>query len=551
MIYYCNDSLNNLASKLVLFGIKTIPPQISLNFPNANNYVRNSTVQFNYTPMASDGLSSCELWGNWTGVWHKNDSTASLLNFTSNYFTKTLPQGVYQWNIWCNNTNNFYDWSTQGNITFTVDSNAPYIAFVSPSNISYNSSIINVALTNNSDAFSLWFYNGSTNITYYSPIDYNLPDGSYNYIAYANDSAGNLNQTNISFNVDTSYSSFYNFITNNASFIGNGTGLFNITVNNTNGTVVLVVNNVQMTAVNLSYNVYNDSYYFSTEGVYEYYWISYSNGTSHLLSTSGTNYYTVNETDKISPTITQLIPGNNSYLNNSNVNITVNITDITSQTGDTESGIKNATLFVYNSTNTLINQTTVVNAVAGTLTQTVGIVVTLVDSVYTWFWKIFDFAGNMAITQNKTFEVDAIPPQIIIIAPQNNSVLGSNPINVNYSVSDRNLVSCWYYDAGFSSNVTIENCANASISNLMDGEHNLTIYANDSAGNTNYSSIKIIMDSSPPEVSLNSPEDYYSNESAYEIPVVFNCSATDNLDLNNISLYLSNSLNQTVNFRLP
>ena len=544
--YYCNDSLNNLATKSANFGVKTVPPQISLNSPAANLYYGNSTVVFNYTPMATAGLDTCELWGNWTGIWHKNDSTTTIANYSDNYFTKNLEDGTYQWNIWCNNTVGESDWSTQGNITFMVDRTPPYISFVSPTGISYNHSIVNIELLNSSGTNLVWWFNGSANLSYVNSVDISLSDGNYNFFAYANDSAGNLNQTNISFYVDTSYPAFENYYDNNATFVGTGIGYFNVTINNTNGTVWLSINNTNIYATNLSSNIYNVSYNFSSEGIYEYYWTSYTNGTSNLRGSSEIRYYTVNETDKISANATLLTPANNSYVNDLNLNLTVNVSDITSTLGDTESGIKNGTVFVYNSTNSLVNQTTTIEYAQGTLTSTIGIVISLVDGVYNWFYSIFDWGGNQFITGNRTFTKDSVSPAIAITYPENNSLLNANPLIINYSVSDAHLNSCWYYDQGYSSNVSIANCANASISNMMEGEHNITLYVNDSAGNLNQSRIRIILDASPPEVELNYPPENQFNDSSSVINMTFNCSVIEANNLTSISLYITDRSNRNL-----
>ena len=543
--YYCNDSFNNLNQKTMLFGIDTVPPQISLNFPASGGRYSNSSVQFNYTPSASNGINTCELWGDWGGGWHKNQSSSSIDTGLENYFVQTLDDGNYIWNVWCNDTvlAEHNDWSTQGNISFSIDNTPPYVGFVFPAEISYNTSIITLELSNNSDASSIWWYNGSVNATYNSPIDFNLDDGEYNFIAYANDSAGNLNQTNISFNVDTSLPAFSDYSSNNASLIGEGIGSFNITIENTNGSVWLNINNNLITATNINANIYNASYNFSSEGIYEYYWVSYSNGTSHLLGNSETQEYTVNATDKISPDAVLLSPENNFYSNNSEINFTANLSDITLEIEDTESGIKNATLNIYNETG-LVNKTTIVNSATGTLTQTVGIVVSLVNNVYTWFYSIFDFAGNEFVTGNNTLVVDRVAPSLTIDNPDSNSNSSDIGLAISYSASDSNLDSCWYDDEGYSTENILENCGNLTGALWMDGQHNVTIYARDSAGNINSTSLTFVIDSTPPATTLNSPEEDYSGDGQEVTEINFNCSATDANLLNNISLYLTNSLNE-------
>jgi hypothetical protein len=201
--YYCNDSLNNLGTSSVNFGVRTTPPIISLNYPANSRSYANSSVQFNYTTFASDGLDTCELWGNWSGAWEKNQSTTTISNGGENYFSVILDGGSYKWNVWCNNTIGQNDFSTQGNISFSLDRTAPNVSFISPISTVYNTVIRTISISSGSDANSVWYYNGTSNISYSGSTDVRLEDGSYTFVTYANDSAGNLNSSSVSFIVDS------------------------------------------------------------------------------------------------------------------------------------------------------------------------------------------------------------------------------------------------------------------------------------------------------------------------------------------------------------
>jgi hypothetical protein len=132
--------------------------------------------------------------------------------------------------------------------------------------------------------------------------------------------------------VDTTYPSFSGNYDNNASIINSGIGIFNITVLNSNGSVLLDINNTNITATNLTLNTYNASYNFTSSGVYAYRWHSWGNGTSKNYNLSSTGYYTVNVTitdtdsDGIQDSQDNL-EGNESYVTTSgisNLNITIN-----------------------------------------------------------------------------------------------------------------------------------------------------------------------------------------------------------------------------------
>ena len=126
------------------------------------------------------------------------------------------------------------------------------------------------------------------------------------YFVYNTDAnQGNINDTNpynsagyaaacLPAGADTAYPIFSNYYDNNATLVNSGTGIFNVTVTNTNGTVILEINNTNITATNLTANVYNASYAFTTNGTYSYHWDSWGNGTSHLYNTSAIISYSVN-----------------------------------------------------------------------------------------------------------------------------------------------------------------------------------------------------------------------------------------------------------------
>jgi hypothetical protein len=95
---------------------------------------------------------------------------------------------------------------------------------------------------------------------------------------------------------DTTYPYFFNYTDNNGSLTDSGLGQFNVNVENTNGSVYLNINGESIQANNIS-GWYNATYTFSSSGVYVYNWTAYGNGTSHLLNTSDTRSYTVNQTE--------------------------------------------------------------------------------------------------------------------------------------------------------------------------------------------------------------------------------------------------------------
>ncbi len=100
--------------------------------------------------------------------------------------------------------------------------------------------------------------------------------------------------TNLSIPIFTSYWD------TNATLVGSGIALFNVTVFNTNGSVFLSINNTNYSATNLTYYTYNVSVQL-TAGTYSYYWGAWGNDTTHSYNVSPARNYTVHATNPHAP----------------------------------------------------------------------------------------------------------------------------------------------------------------------------------------------------------------------------------------------------------
>jgi hypothetical protein len=89
-----------------------------------------------------------------------------------------------------------------------------------------------------------------------------------------------------------------------------------------------------------------------------------------------------------------------------------------------------------------------------------------------------DSSGNMGCSNRVFFSVDSLPPDIVLIAPQNQSY-GSSDIQLVFSL---NKNATWLaYSLDGQKNVTI--IGNVTLPALTNGSHRLTIYATDEYGN--------------------------------------------------------------------
>jgi len=111
---------------------------------------------------------------------------------------------------------------------------------------------------------------------------------------------------------------------------------------------------------------------------------------------------------------------------------------------------------------------------------------TLSDIGYLAEFYCNDTTGNINDTETVSFLIDTINPELNITYPVNLTSFSYNTIDVNYTSNDTNIGSCWYSNGTYEYNTSLTDCStNITTVLWVDGEHTVTIWANDSAGNTN------------------------------------------------------------------
>jgi hypothetical protein len=85
-----------------------------------------------------------------------------------------------------------------------IDTIPPIIEIISPINTSYNNAtlLVNISTFDNIAISKIWYNWNGTNLSYSSPLNIEFNEGLNILHAWANDSFGNLNYTNISFFID-------------------------------------------------------------------------------------------------------------------------------------------------------------------------------------------------------------------------------------------------------------------------------------------------------------------------------------------------------------
>lgn len=255
-------------------------------------------------------------------------------------------------------------------------------------------------------------------------------------------------------------------------------------------------------------------------------WRVYANDTSGAESSSYTSFFI----DSIAPTISIVSPSNNSLLTSTLVRVNYTLSD---------SGVGLNRCWWTNSSGVINN------------TITCGNNFTFTGNEGTNFIRIYsnDTFGNLN-SQTNTFAINTQAPSVNIVHPASGSVIGiQNGINLNFSVVDPLLQSCWYtLTEGFSNN-TISGCQNTTFNVNSDGLYEVILYANDSTGNIGFDSNTFTVSVGSPSINPLYPIDQYLGNQTTQ-RVNFTYTPVD-LDLQSCSLWTNTTgifaLNQTNN----
>ena len=124
-----------------------------------------------------------------------------------------------------------------------------------------------------------------------------------------------------------------------------------------------------------------------------------------------------------------------------------------------------------------------------------------IDGHYNISIKCYDTSSNFAETSGRTIIVDTTPPQITIINPLNSTII-SDHLNVTFN----EIVNWSAYSLDGAANVSMGNIISYNtVLSVLDGIHNITVFANDSVGNMNSSTRFWTKDTTNPIITIISP----------------------------------------------
>lgn len=215
-----DDSGNTNTSSTRSFTVDTVKPSINITYPQNVTYNINVS-QLNYT-VSDSNLQAC---------WYSLDNGINNVTITcgNNATGLASNEGSNTWRVYANDSAGNENSSS---VTFFKDTIIPIITVTSPQNTTYINATILINFT--ADSYqALWFFNGTGNTTYVSPVYVTASQGSNTYIFYANDTLGNLNSTSITFFVDSIAPTLAIIVPQNITY-NNATQLVNISSNGAN-----------------------------------------------------------------------------------------------------------------------------------------------------------------------------------------------------------------------------------------------------------------------------------------------------------------------------
>ena len=433
------DGLTN--STYITIQIDNSPPNVSLDAPVNNTWDNDGTIDFRYTPYDFN-LQVCTLYHNATG-WKANETNTSAVNGSQDTFTIKLNDGMYVWNVLCNDSAGNAAFNNS-NLTVNVDTITPKISYNSGTqnnNSYFNKNWIFVNLTvNESNEANITFYLfnvsnlGNVNTTTLPAgarnINFtNLLDGAYYYNATILDLAGFTNYTETRIITLDTLAPAINFTTGtegNNSYFNRNWIFINVTVNETNkANITFYLFNVSNSG-NVNTTILgggNSSINFTNliDGAYYY------NVTA--IDLAGNQNFTETRRitlDTTNPSIALNAPKNNTLTNLNSLQFNYTPLDV---------NLKNCTLF-SNFSGLFAENLTNTNPVNGTNNSFLPS--TINDGYYIWNVRCYDYANNFAFNNtNYTLDIDATPPSAFNLDTPPNATESTNTTPLlNWTVTE-------------------------------------------------------------------------------------------------------------------
>lgn len=182
----------------------------------------------------------------------------------------------------------------------------------------------------------------------------------------------------------------------------------------------------------------------------------------------------------------------------------------------TGSSLSNITLFVYNSSTSLVVENT--SSVSGDSNSSSFSQTLSGSDTYLWNCKITQEDNIQAFSgSNRTLVIDQDLPVVSVVAPVNTTNTTDTGIDVEFIASDTYLDSCWWTQNLGVTNTSVSCSQNITSQTWSEGLSTVSVYANDSAGNIGVGSVTFRIDTQGPLMFIDHPggvqPEYSSNVS--------------------------------------
>ncbi len=474
------DLAGNAVVATFSFTMDSTYPTVVLIAPSNNSFARaGDTLDFDASDLNLDSVT----WDNGSG--------ANSLDTPFDVPTDGWPDGSTNVTVVVTDLAGNSVWATY---EFTFDSTLPLVVLNAPTNgsIITAGTVINLSVTDLYLDQVIW-NNGSGNNAFGAPFDIGTggwPDGVYTVVVTATDLAGNTRVAVLQFTFDTSPPVVSLLSPTNNSYIQPGQ--------------VLNLQVTDLTALTVTYDIGGgpigipSPFDVNTSG-----W-----GDGHVNVTVIATDAVGNSASRILhfivdgtlPAITLITPGNNSVVfRGTPIDFLITDTNLDTATWDNGGG-PSAFVTQWNISTTGWS-----------------------DNSYDILVEVEDLAGNIR-TRLVRISIDTLAPSLSLNTPVNNSHITPGTV-INLTVTDPNLFQVTWDDGTGAQGFTTP--WNISTAGWGDGTYDLTVVAQDAAGNTRSRTFHFTVDSTLPALSLNTP----GNNSYIVAGTVLNFTITDlNLD---------------------
>ncbi|MBT6762335.1 hypothetical protein HOA92_04795 [archaeon] len=461
-----------------------------------STYGENEGINITLSPTSKSGLVSTVIGDTPFYTNSSNPQNVSLDEGESTTITWTVNatgniDSVHEFFVYANMTSDqsIQNESAHWNITIvneTADA-PPTLTIDVPGDNTFTSNTIqgvNYTATD-TDLDSCWYSNDSMSVNTTLAVCANIDaitwsEGEHNVTIWANDTTANLVNATVTFTVDTIYPSILISSPANESSTTNSTIHVNFTASDLNLASCFFTNDSMLTNTTLASCANITTINWSTGEHNVTIWTNDSAGNENSSDLT----FTITTDDVAAPTITIQTPINTTYTSNTNVHVNYSAAD---ETALDSCWYSNDSML----TNTTLSSCSNITSVTWSEGE---------HNVSIW---ANDTSGNEN-TIDVTFTVDTIYPSILISSPANESSTTNTTTHVNFTASDLNLASCFFTNDSMLTNTTLAGCANITSITWSGGEHNITIWTNDSAGNENRSDLTFTITFSYPLVDFGS-----------------------------------------------